>query len=293
MRFNASLVTCCAAVAGLVSAIALGAETPTRGWMSDFNKAEAEAKRLGVPLVIHFYADWCGPCRQMEADVLHRPEVLAELGTRSIGVKVNSDHRGDVVTRFGISALPSDVIVGPDGKVLVQTTGMQERANYVARIAGYGNQYARLRPGVNQPQSPVVPAAVAQNPGDTEKDEPVGLQGYSPVALTQHKTWSAGRQEFSWLHEGIEYRMASTEEFELFKQNPGRYAPQFLGCDPMILATTQRSVSGNIKYGAYWRGALYLFYSEDNRSHFLQEPQKYAEADHQIQVEKIELLSAR
>lgn len=330
------LLACSVAVVGAWSVSAMCGDTPARGWQADFAKAEAEARRLGVPLVVHFYADWCGPCRQMEADVLSRPELMAEFGTRAVGVKVNTDTRPDLVSRFGITSLPSDVIVGPDAKVLAKTTGYQERQGYIGRVAGFGAQFvkaaktmvATVKPGGAQPAATQVvvvkpmpaapasvqpnaaqptvaastakaearpevkvPAAVAQVPADPSKPEPIGLEGYSPVSLTKNRTWVAGKPEFAWNHQGIEYRMATAEEFELFKENPARYAPQYLGCDPMILATTERTVVGNIKYGAFFRGALYLFYTEENRGHFLKEPHKYSELSLSIDPGTIELLS--
>jgi thiol-disulfide isomerase/thioredoxin/YHS domain-containing protein len=328
------LLACSVAVVGAWTVSAMCGDTPARGWQADFAKAEAEARRLGVPLVVHFYADWCGPCRQMEADVLSRPELTAEFGTRAVGVKVNTDHSPDLVTRFGITSLPADVIVGPDAQVLAKTTGYQERQGYIGRVVGFGAQFvkaaktmvAAVKPGggqvamqplvvqpmpalssVTQPATqPTVaestatpetkpevkaPTAVAQVPVDASKPDPIGLEGYSPVALTKNRAWTAGKPEFAWNHQGIEYRMATAEEFEVFKENPNRYAPQYLGCDPMILATTERTVVGNIKYGAFFRGALYLFYTEENRSHFLNEPQKYSELSLSIDAGAIELLS--
>lgn len=326
------LLACSVAVVGAWTVSAMCGDTPARGWQADFAKAEAEARRLGVPLVVHFYADWCGPCRQMEADVLSRPELMAEFGTRAVGVKVNTDNRPDLVSRFGITSLPSDVIVSPDAKVLAKTTGYQERQGYIGRVAGFGAQFvkaaktmvAAVKPGGAQPAAPQVvvvqpmvvapvatqpvvsqptvaastaqpevkaPTAIAQVPADPSKPDPIGLEGYSPVSLTKNRAWTAGKPEFAWVHQGIEYRMATAEEFEVFKENPARYAPQYLGCDPMILATTERTVVGNIKYGAFFRGALYLFYTEENRSHFLNEPQKYSELSLSIDAGAIELLS--
>lgn len=335
------LLVCGVAVAGAWTATAQSGDAPLRGWQTDFAKAEAEARRLGIPLVVHFHADWCGPCRQMEADVLNRPELMAEFGSRAIGTKVNSDHRADLVTRFGISSLPSDVIVGPDGKVLARTTGIQDRQGYIARIAGFAAQFVKPKTATvvakqvvvkpkgtevasaqGQSRAPAAArsieaatskpanvaatetveakkavgaptAALAQVPNETPKSDPIGLEGYSPVALTKNRAWTAGKPEFAWNYEGIEYRMSSAEEFEVFKENPSRYAPQYLGCDPMILATTERTVVGNIKYGAFFRGALYLFYTEENRSHFLNEPQKYSELSLSIEVGSIELLTSR
>ena len=40
-------------------------EAPHDGWLTDFDAALAEAQELKRPLLIHFYTDWCPPCRRM------------------------------------------------------------------------------------------------------------------------------------------------------------------------------------------------------------------------------------
>ena len=70
---------------------------------------EAEEKKL--PLLIHFYAEWCMPCQRMEREVFPTPAVKELLGSRFIAVKVNSDLRQDLVRRYGVETLPSDVVV--------------------------------------------------------------------------------------------------------------------------------------------------------------------------------------
>ncbi|HID23667.1 MAG TPA: hypothetical protein EYP14_14900, partial [Planctomycetaceae bacterium] len=46
------------------SAVCLSAATTDAAvWRSDFSEAWQEAQKTGRPLLVHFYADWCGPCR--------------------------------------------------------------------------------------------------------------------------------------------------------------------------------------------------------------------------------------
>ena len=72
----------CLLLSGILAESANAAEKVTKGWHKNYSKAYFEAKRLGLPLVVHFYTDWCGPCQQMEASVLNTAEGTAKTGKR-------------------------------------------------------------------------------------------------------------------------------------------------------------------------------------------------------------------
>ena len=251
------------------------ASEPAAGWMTSFEEAQAQAQRSGKPLLVHFYADWCGPCRIMEGTVLNTPEVLRQLGSQVVGVKVNSDHRPDLISRYGVSGLPCDVFLSPRGREVTRSSGAMNPQGYAAQIAGIGRRYA------DPPQTQLAEAKPAQSsveadaPVEAPRAIPLGLEGYSPVALTAHRVWVQGSPEFSWIHDGIEYHFTSREELEWFRAHPERCAPQVRGCDPLVLTTEGREVPGDIRYGAFYNNELYLLSSYENRRRFRANPERY------------------
>lgn len=265
--------------ASLLSSSTAGAnETARSDWHSEFETALAEAKRLKLPLLVHFHAKWCGPCRKMESDVLNRPEIVSACGKTCVAVKVDADQRRDLVSKYGVAALPTDVFVGPDETVLGKHVGPATKDVYLARMGDMNDKLAAAG------------TAVAENDAAAKEDTDVllsrlasaggiGLDGYSPVSLTTSKVWREGSPEFAWRHAGAIYFMADAEELEQFKQDPKQYAPQHSGFDPLLLSTDQVAIRGQITYGSFYKDRLYLHATEASRSTFIKSPEKFPAPD--------------
>ena len=75
---------------------------------------EAEVLRSDVPVLVDFYADWCGPCKMMMPIV----EKMAEKydGKMKVG-KVNSDENSNLAGRYNIMSIPS-FLVFKNGEVV-------------------------------------------------------------------------------------------------------------------------------------------------------------------------------
>jgi YHS domain-containing protein len=82
--------------------------------------------------------------------------------------------------------------------------------------------------------------------------------------------------------------MASAEELRQFNEAADRYAPQVLGCDPVILDITDRAVAGDIRYAAFFDGELYLFVSEKSRQAFREDPDRFVRTKHVLKIEDLE-----
>ena len=88
------------------------------------DRFRAEVLESPVPVIVDFYADWCGPCRAL-APVL--VELSAEAGGRFKVVKVDAPENPDLTTEYGVSALPT-ILLFKDGRVTAKLVGLQNKA---------------------------------------------------------------------------------------------------------------------------------------------------------------------
>jgi thioredoxin 1 len=83
-----------------------------------------------VPVLVDFYADWCGPCRML-APVLD--QVARETPHAKV-VKVNIDDSPQIAQAYGVSSIPT-VMVFKDGSVVAQHTGLADRGTLQQLLA--------------------------------------------------------------------------------------------------------------------------------------------------------------
>ena len=91
---------------------------------------EQEVMRSEVPVLVDFYAEWCGPCRMMSPIV----EEMAETYDGKIKVgKVNTDEYPELAQSFGVMSIPSFFFI-KDGKVVDSAIGGMPKAVLNAKL---------------------------------------------------------------------------------------------------------------------------------------------------------------
>lgn len=87
----------------------------------DATSFESEVLKSEVPVVVDFYADWCGPCKRMEPIL---SKVSLEFEGKVKVVKVNSDDNQQVALNYQVRGLPT-LILFKGGKEVDRKLGLQ------------------------------------------------------------------------------------------------------------------------------------------------------------------------
>lgn len=89
-----------------------------------------ELLNSGKPMVLDFWAEWCGPCRMVSPII---DELASEYEGRVTIGKVDVDSNNDVVGQFGIRNIPT-VLFFKDGKLVDKQVGVTQKSVFVTKI---------------------------------------------------------------------------------------------------------------------------------------------------------------
>lgn len=93
---------------------------------NNFNEKVVQSDK---PVLIDFWASWCGPCRMVSPVV---DEIAEEVSDKVVG-KVNVDEEPELAQMFGITSIPTLVVI-KDGKTVNVSVGVRSKSEILAML---------------------------------------------------------------------------------------------------------------------------------------------------------------
>ena len=93
------------------------------------NNFDQEILNSDKPVLLDFWASWCGPCRMVSPIV---DEIAAERSDIKVG-KINVDEQSELAAQFGVMSIPT-LVVMKSGRIVNQAVGARPKAQILAML---------------------------------------------------------------------------------------------------------------------------------------------------------------
>ena len=124
----------------LTVAVPIAAQVP---WRTDVAAARREGLQRNQPILLDFWASWCGPCNTMDAEVFSQERVALALRKAWV-IRVDIDRHTDIARRYEVEATPTLIVTDGHGNELFRHRGLLSADQLVKIMAAVPADLSRI-----------------------------------------------------------------------------------------------------------------------------------------------------
>lgn len=239
-------------------------------WISDYEEAKRRALAENKLLLVNIHAEWCVPCKQLQAGTLSDPALAEEINQSCVPLSLDLDEHAAIVHQWSVTAYPTQLFLAPDGRVLHSVIGNVSVATYRAALvralqnAGMSSATKERAPREAKDRSQ---ASIA-SPADAKPD-PVSTL---PTLPPGNEAPPSGSQDVAAGLPPASPSLATNKDVRPCDMS----VPLALnGFCPVRMIVDAELVPGDPKHCCVYRGKRYQFHSEEDKALFAIHPRKY------------------
>ncbi|MFN3967112.1 MAG: thioredoxin family protein [Endomicrobiia bacterium] len=104
-------------------------------WVYSLSEGLKLSKEKNKPLMVEFYADWCGYCKKLDNETYSNPDIV-KLSEEFICVKINTDKDPDDARKYRVSGLPTIIFLNSNGDIIEKVIGYRNSNDFINIMSG-------------------------------------------------------------------------------------------------------------------------------------------------------------